>query len=299
MRYIPARRLYFIHIPKCAGKSVHAALKQEQASYESFAYDLKITQAEAEALALSQPDPKNVEQTFEAGYEVNGFGTVHPSHLPLFVIAQALPATWNTLIGAQFSFAMTRDPRERFLSALMQRMKEFGDAGAIRADDTSVAEEAEKVCTWLDGRGRFADLEYVHFIPQRDFVFLEDERILTHVFPVDRTDVLSHVMQRETGLTVNIPRTHARRQPKSWARTIQPAARFAARNLMPHPVKRMLYPIWTGSAVFDDASSTYQGVDLGSDVETFLAHYYADDAALHNEALAHAQDVDASLREAS
>ncbi|MEL6569451.1 MAG: hypothetical protein AAFQ22_13620 [Pseudomonadota bacterium] len=294
MKYIPEQSVFFLHIPKNAGKSVHAALDQYTASYAAYAADLGISEIDAESMALSKPRPDQAPGTFSAGLDLANLGRVHPSHLPLFVLQQACPQTWATLNNAAFSFAMTRDPRERFLSALMQRMKEFGDAGAIRADDVAVKNEAEKVCAWLGERERFADLEYVHFIRQSDFVEHEGKRVITDLFPVDRTDVLYKHLHDRTGLIAEVPRSHARRQPKQWARAAQPIARFAARRLLTPRLKQMIYPIWTGSALFTDASKTYDAVDLGAATEAFLKEYYARDAALHAEALAGAKAVDTS-----
>lgn len=273
MKHLPQRNLFFIHIPKCAGMSVRRALTEAGGDdWSAVAADLGVS-------------PEEAARVTERG---NGFdhprlGLVHPAHLPLPLIAEQMPRTWAALSGAQ-AFALTRAPRARFVSALLQRLKEFKDAGAIRADDPQVAAEAARVCDWLDGRGPFADIEYIHFARQTDYVENAGVRVVENLFPVERTDALARWIAGATGLEIAITHDHARRQPKPWARAIQPAARFAGRNLMPRALKKALHPVWTGSKLFDSAAKGYGAVDFGADVERFVAEYYVADAALHDEA---------------
>ncbi len=282
MKYFPDHRLFFIHIPKCAGVSVsHALARVSRSDAGLLAEDLGVARA-ADALGLFRLDDPVL-------------GPIHPAHVPLEFLQRHFPATWAALRRSR-SFALTRDPRSRFLSALMQHLREFGDGGAVRADDPRVADDAARVCDWLDRRRSFADLEYIHFSRQVDYVDLDGERIADAIFPVDRTDKLESWLAREVGVQVSIAHRHVRRHPKTWARPIEPVARFVGRNLMPRGVKEKLHPTWISSGAFADAASLYDAVDLGTEVEQFLAHYYAADAALHAEAMARA-GADSGARE--
>ena len=286
MKYLPERGLYFVHIPKCAGISVHRALDLEEASYSALAQDLGIDVPEAARWALSERFPTEPGKWPKGGFPHQKLGPIKPTHLPLSYMESDFPMTWQALRSAPHSFALIRAPRGRFFSALMQRMKEFGDAGAIRADDPKLIDEARHVCDWLSARDRFCDVEYAHFTTQYDYVYLNGEQVLTQVFPVDRTDLLSQWIQEKTELSVEIPRVHARRQPKRWGRVLQPVARTVGRTLMPYKVKKALHPLWMKSGVFTNAAATYDSVSLGDDVETFLKTYYARDFDLYERALA-------------
>jgi len=274
MKYLASRGLFFIHIPKCAGMSVRRALELPgEVDFSPVAADLGLTPAEAAEVTERG-----------RGFDHPSLGRIHPAHLPLAALRDAMPATWATLTGAR-SFALTRPPRARFVSALMQRLKEFKDAGAIRTDDPAVAREAAHVCDWLATRsGPFTDIEYIHFARQVDFTDLDGARVVGALFPVTRTDALADWIAAETGLSMTIAHDHARRQPKGWAKGLQPAARFAGRRLMPRTIKRALHPIWTRSGAFADAAGGYGALDLGAEVEAFVADHYAADAALHAEA---------------
>lgn len=273
MRYLPDQQFFFVHIPKNGGQSVRNAMARAgQMSFAPLAEDLGVSPSQAEILS-------------EEGVEQAGIGRIHPAHLPLWTMHDAFPNCWAAFQDST-TLALTREPRDRFLSALMQRLKEFRGAGAIRADDPMVAQEARAVCDWLAARPRHADLEYVHFIRQVDFTDLDGTRQVDAVFPMARADAAAAWLASRTGLQLDIGHDHARRQPKPWARTIQPVARFAGRALMPRPVKKALHPLWMKSGVFANAASDYAKVDLGKDVEQFIADYYAADAALNAEAKA-------------
>lgn len=278
MRYAPAPNIFFVHIPKNGGQSVRNAMREAaELSFAPLARDLNISDAEAEALA-------------EKGTTHPRLGSIHPAHLPLWAMQAEFPECWKAFEAAK-SFALTRDPRDRFLSALMQRLKEFRGAGAIRAEDPMVAQEARAVCDWLSTRPRHTDLEYIHFVRQVDFTDIDGTRLVDAVFPTSAMDAVSIWFRENGGIDLTVGHDHARRQPKPWARGVQPVARFAGRFLMPKALKRALHPLWMSSGVFSNAAGEYARVDLGKDVEDFIASHYAADAALHEEAKQNASKV--------
>lgn len=271
MLYSDQANLVFLHVPKNAGKSIrHAFARGGGLSWSYLASDLGVDEARAE-------------QLMDEEVEVSGLGPVKPAHLPLPVIASHFPATWAVIRAAK-SFILVRPPRDRFFSALMQRLGEFGGVGTIRADDPAVRREAERVCRWLNGRGAFSTVEYIHFSRQSDYADLGGERVVSAIFPLERIDLAARWIEAETGVRLDIAHDHARREPRRWAGAVQPAARFIGRRLMPAAVKKAIYPLWMNSGVFADAASRYQAIDLGAEVEGFIADYYACDARLYEEA---------------
>ena len=265
--------LAFIHVPKNGGKSIRAALDAAcPINLAPTAADLGIT----------------VEQLV-ADYE-SGRGVTHPvlgqvkiEHLPLVFWEEHFPRTFAAFTPLK-SFVMLRDPRDRFFSAVLQRLGEYQDLKNLRADDPLVTAEALRVCEWLGAREAFCDIDHIHFTRQADYVTLRGERRVSAIFPIDATAAAAEWVGRETGLTIEVAHEHARREPKRWSKAIQPAARFAGRHLIPGPIKRAIYPLWRGSGVFDDASKRYKAIELDSEVERFVSEYYAPDAALYREA---------------
>ncbi len=271
MLYSQEANLVFLHVPKNAGKSIrHAFARSASLSWSFLAADLGVDVARAE-------------QLMDEEVEIPGLGPVKPAHLPLSIIEAAFPKTWET-IGSARSFILVRPPRDRFFSALLQRLGEFGDARGVRTDDPLVRREAERVCSWLDGRGPFSTVEYIHFSRQTDYAELRGERVVSAAFPVDRIDLAASWIEAETAVKLDITHDHARREPRKWSGPIQPLARFVGRRLMPAGVKKAIYPFWMNSGAFASAANRYSAIDLGHDVERFIADYYAGDAALYEEA---------------
>lgn len=271
MFYIPSRNLAFLHVPKNAGQSVKKALmRAADVSYASFANDLDVTEEQARRF-------------MEDGVHFPDIGQVQPEHMTLQYLESHFPASWETFIHSR-SFILARSPRDRFFSALIQRLREYRGAVPVRVDDPLVIEEARTVCDWLDGQRQFADREFIHFGRQNDFADLRGERMVSAVFPVERTDLAMKWIAEETGLVIDIEQDHVRREPKKWAKSLQPAARFVGRKLMPLALKKAIYPAWSQSGVFANASGRYGSINLGDDVERCIAEYYAADEALYKEA---------------
>lgn len=90
----------FVHIPKCAGSSVHAQLSL---------FDAR--------------DPAS-----HRGGVHPVLGPIHFAHIPLRFLRDHFPAEFAKL-GVYRSFALTRDPRARFVSATVQHLREFRGRG--------------------------------------------------------------------------------------------------------------------------------------------------------------------------
>jgi len=271
--FIAERQLAFIHIPKNAGISIRTAMEQAaNLSHEPLAKDLDVSLEEAERLS-------------QAGVEWPGHGRIQPVHMPLYFMEQYFPHSWAALKGAQ-SFAMIRDPRSRFFSALLQHLNEYRGSGSIRADDPLLLDEAKRVCDWLADRTIFCEMEYIHFSRQIDYVEKDAERVVSAIFPLDRVDAAEQWIAENTGLQLSVEQGHTRREPTRLGAKVRPAARFVANNLMPHAVKRLVHPLWVKSGLFGDASKRYTEIELSDDVERFVADFYAPDVALYAEATA-------------
>jgi hypothetical protein len=274
MEYLPEQRLCFVHVPKNAGKSVRAALAA-----------LGGGDSGPMAADLGLPADR-VREAMIAPFAHPDLGRIHLTHLPLWAMAAHFPACWAAFRGAR-SFCLTRAPRARFISALLQHLREFEDLEAVHVGDPAVRAAAERVCERLErGGDRVIEARHIHFARQTDFTDLDGIRQVTAIFPMDATGAMEDWLRRVAGVEVTVERTHTRRQPKPWAQGVQPVARFVGRRLMPGAVKRLVYPLWTRSPVFDDARGSYAETDLGPAVEAFIRDRYAADAALHAEALA-------------
>src|SRR5262249_37708599 len=137
-------RFVFVHVPKCAGTSVRRALREIDTSGGQF---------------------------WRIG-EHPEMGAVHFAHLTLVDLAQYYPEAFAKIRDYR-SMAILRDPRDRFFSAVYQRLREFRLIGQSAITSAMVEAEAAAVRRYLEAAPERLDLEHVHFNRQCDFIELD------------------------------------------------------------------------------------------------------------------------------
>lgn len=242
--------------------------------YDTMAADLGIKEGEAR------------ERLGEFGFEHPVLGPMHPQHIPLAVLREHFPRTYER-VAASRGFAVVREPHARFVSALAQRMTEHLGYTSLRLDGEDARREAERACDWVEERGSFADLDYIHFTRQTDYVALEGVRVVGNVFPMDDLATLEAWLAHEAGLPgIAIARADQRLQPRPGFKGVYSLAGRLARTFLTDGMRRAIYPLWKRSGVFAPAAGNYGTLDFGPRVERFITEYYAPDAALYEEATA-------------
>jgi hypothetical protein len=170
-------RFAFVHIPKCGGSSVHAQLSKWDSRDAAF------------------HRPGNHPQ----------MGDVHFAHLPLAFLKTYYPADFDKL-SRYSSFAVTRDPRARFVSATVQRLREFRGVHELNLDIKLVVNEAHQTIEWLSGRDAFCDLGYIHFSRQLDHVELAGRRVVANVFAIEDMGAFAVKLEATCGVTFDAER---------------------------------------------------------------------------------------------
>lgn len=204
-------------------------------------------------------------------------GMVHYSHLTLTDLAAHFPEQYRKVTDYR-SVAIVRDPIDRFYSAVFQRLREFKGYEQSRITAKVVEQEAESIAQMLlENTDRLA-LEYVHFNRQVDYIFNRDERIVEHVFALDRLGDASAYIEACTGVRVATDvaenRTVALR-----AGVLAPAFR-ALRGpygaLVPYDIRNGIRTRLTRLGVYGNVEKR-RYVKSGSGIERFLAQYYRRD----------------------
>jgi len=164
--------LVFVHIPKCAGTSVRRALRPLDCSNGAFAE------------LADHPQ----------------MGRIHLAHLSLADLAAFFPDAFAK-VRDYTAFAIMRDPADRFLSAIFQRLREFG--GVAQSDFTAamIRDEAISVRRQLEAPQRLA-AELVHFTRQCDFVEHSGQRLVPHIFSVRQMTEVSRFVFEHTGIEI-------------------------------------------------------------------------------------------------
>jgi hypothetical protein len=251
-----AHRFVFVHIPKCAGSSVHAQLS---------GLDLRDA-------AFHRP-----------GLHAD-LGSVHFAHLPLTFLRAAYLADFEK-VRTYRSFALTRDPSSRFASAVVQRLREFRGVRDLNVDSRMVVSEAHRVIDWLSDRGPFCDLEYIHFSRQIDFVELDGRRIVADVFPIEDMRAFAARLEAVCGIHLDPERREntnlASENPMlAMLRSAKP---LYGRLTRWKDRERLL--LWLRRMKLHDPGALYARLLDDAKVARFVDDYYASDLALHRSTL--------------
>lgn len=260
-----SHRFAFIHVPKCAGTSVRKC--------------------------LDQFDDRNGLFANPSGHHP-ALGAVDLGHLPLFVLREHFAEAFEA-VREYWSFALVRDPFDRFASSLAQRIAMYGDRRLPDHSLEEVEREVDRVMAHLRDvpRGRLLTPDYIHFQPQVDYLFLDGQRVVQSVYRVDQIDRLLKDVSRRVGIDLlkadggRVPienrsityRNDAVRRVAELGRLVFGPLATGLPEAAKRRVRSYIYAPrdkWLGKSFRRD------------EVRQFIADYYRDDIAFWNAALA-------------
>lgn len=164
-------RIGFIHIPKCGGTTI-----KHQFS----------------ALA-------DTETSFAGVRDHPQMGKVFMGHLPLWALRDHYSALMAVMEGYRL-FALCRDPHDRFESAISQRMHFLHKKRIHDVPYPEMLDFVRGVMDRLAGQDRILAADLCHFIPQSDFVTLDNRLIVQEIYPLSRIDLLATELSRASGI---------------------------------------------------------------------------------------------------
>ncbi len=251
-------RFVFIHIPKCAGTSVRNAV-------------LPFHDADVRFLKEVESHPE--------------LGEVDYRHLPLALLRDLDPEAFRKLQEYE-SYALLRDPFRRFQSAMSQRAKMYLGKEFAQLGDEEIRGETQKVIAYLQSGPKVIAPDYVHFSRQSDFIRLNGERLVRHLYPVERLDLLVQALSRHIGTDAleigHANKTTVFRHPALKHATYKGSA--LARRILPAPVHETLR-VSARRVLMKPGSAQPHPVFHESDLQDFVREYYAADIALYQEVL--------------
>jgi hypothetical protein len=158
-------KFIFIHIPKCGGTTVRNALL----SYDEHRSDF-----------------------FDKGIEDHPeLGRIDYHHLPLEALALMYPAEYE-LLDSYRSFALVREPVQRFCSGISYRIKIMGWTGDGENQIDMFKQEARRVLAFLQNRRGSGLLPsaFAHFARQAEFINHGDMRKISDVRRIENLAAL-------------------------------------------------------------------------------------------------------------
>ena len=165
----------FIHIPKNAGSDIRHQ--------------------------LGKLDKYNSE--FNCFYEHPNLGKTHSGHLTLQEIKDHYPDQYQEVLNTE-CFAIVRDPMDRFVSALSQRLREFKGCLAVEITQDKLVEEAKEVLSLIEGKtSEQLPVELIHFRKQVDFIYDKDgNQIVKNLFSIEDIPAAIEWLNKDIGLNI-------------------------------------------------------------------------------------------------
>lgn len=250
----------FVHIPKCGGSSVAIGLTialEPQVRGEIRYIGLKLDQLE-------------------------GLGTYMDAHKPLWMLRDYFPDELAAYRKCA-CFAVVRDPHKRFISAVQQYIREFGGANISEMSNEEINKRLDDIMDHIVQHRNNLGGEYVHFTPQYDYIFLDGERIVENIYPIENLDEMadhiSAVIKRPVSFKhrANFSTGPAMKPLKVIKRLGQPFRKFMPSSLYwslkGFIVKAMTKPLP------DNSLSVLQS----DRVRAFVEDYYANDIQLYKD----------------
>lgn len=218
-----------------------------------------------------------------ASYTHPELGVVKLDHLPLRYMREYFPRVWD-LLRTSTSFAIIRHPRDRFISAVAQRLREFQGVGQADLTDDVIRDEAHKACDFLAGTPDFCVADHIHMARQSDFIAIDGVRYVEKLFRIDRLNDLKAWLSENCEVVFEEP------APQNQNVQLRGALQVAASRVKPFyqktvsPKRRdQIRSLFKRSPLVRPAAAGYRGLALGDDVENFIAQYYRDDFVLFAE----------------
>jgi hypothetical protein len=253
-------RFAFIHIPKCAGTFARKRLEQ---------YD-------------------DTNGFFTGRHEHKALGLIDFWHIPLPTLKEFFPSDFERIARYQ-TFAVLRDPYERFPSSVSQRLLSYKQSAMRTIGARDLRKEVDEVIAHLSGPKPAMPIEYTHFFRQADFVECAGRRIVQRLYPLSSVSN----MLRDVGRIVDAdllggggdaePRNQSMVfRSAAWRAAVEHVrpfvGTFAAK--WPQPMKsaiRSLIYVPRREKVPEIFSSTY--------VREFVCNFYSRDIELYDELL--------------
>jgi Sulfotransferase family len=238
----------FVHVPKCGGTSVTDQLK----GLKNWRWDQGL-------------------------FDHPQLGLIALAHIPLCFLRTYYPEDFVKLVEFE-SFALVRDPHERFASAVFERLDWYAGVNRLRVTIEQALDEARSVMKWLEQKDTFCDAEYIHFCRQIDFVSLEGERIVKNIYRLEDMAAFARHLRETCGVQFEenrkLNRNYATPYPHvfSIAYRLRPYYRVLTTAAFRKNIVNFLTQLGR-----DTVPSIYRRFRSDPEISNFVKIYYAED----------------------
>lgn len=247
----------FVHIPKCAGSTVREQIERQ---------DPEIFQ-----LVGRQTHPT--------------LGKIDIMHLPLDILHDHFPEVFDNL-RATHSYALTRDPYDRFRSSVSEYLKTYYHKRLSDFGETELEDALGEIMAALTDPPPLLPLRYVHFTPQERYVYFKGEDIISRRYAIENIDAFFEDLgqrmgaQFDAGSRANQDFAFRFKKTERWLWR----ANQTLKDILPYGayqgIKQRVKPL-----LVRDKPPAAEDIFSTALVRDFVKTTYATDIALHKEYL--------------
>lgn len=265
----PRHGFVFVHIPKCAGTSVRT----------------QIVKCDPDHIAMAEVGTHPV------------LGSIDFGHVPLRMLRQHFPREY-AFLERFTSYAVVRDPLERFGSSLRQMLWRYDQRPMTLIPPAELRDLTLKTLGELAGELDHPSSRFIFFARQRDFIWDEDRRIVDHLVPMSLVpDFIAHLGRiTDTDLETG---TRSNQNVELRFKRIGGLA-YRVNDLL-----RRSLPLDVHARIKDGAlrllsarksAAEASGILEMEEVRAFVDTHYAEDARIHREVIARSEAIRAALQ---
>jgi len=247
--------LFFVHIPKCGGMSIRLKLKEISAQGDIY---------------------------FGEKRQFDGIGCVDLVHVPLRTLCDHMPELFEKLMRYH-SFAVVRDPMDRFRSAMYQRLRNFKNIDVVAGQPFSMRDECTEVIEALNRCDSQLPPPFIFFQRQIDFVQMDGIQLVKHLYTLETLDAMMREMGRRVGVgdaTIGQYNRSLGLRSSRTHRVVQ-VLNTAAKSVLPYRAYNRLRAA-TVPIVTKRLTPPLTEEAVGKEAFDFLTRHYAADQALYN-----------------
>lgn len=250
----PKHRFLFVHIPKCAGTSIRLQLRECDDTH----------------IFLGRTGMHPV------------LGKIDYAHIPLYQLRAHFPEHYAYF--AEFeSFAVVRDPLERFGSALRQILWQYEKRPMTLIPPEELREMTVRALEQIHSEIEAPSHQYIFFTRQSDYIYDDGHRLIDHLVPVDLAADLLGYFSRRTGVALDQGRRSNQNVEMRFKGLGNMAyrANAALRKSLPSGLHSRIKTAALKVLATKDSAAEASGILDIPDVRDFVAEHYRQDAEIY------------------
>lgn len=265
----PKHSLIFVHIPKNAGTSIR--------------HQLRDTDPDHIFMGKPQDHPE--------------LGRIDYAHIPLHRLRTHFPDEYAHFADCD-SFAMVRNPLDRFGSALRQMLWQYEERPMTLIPADELRGLTLRMLDDIAGEVDDPSYKFIFFTRQADYIFDQGKQVISHLIPIDLSAELLDYFSARTGVQLDRDRRsnqNVELKVKGRFGAMAYRANAALRKALPPSLHGALKGAALKALAKEGSAAEASGILDIPEVQQFVTEHYARDQEIFDQVMARREEIRAGL----